>query len=185
MIITARFSDVRAGLYVADFGDAMKIGRSVNMISRLGNHFGDGATRGWISPPVRDIVTAEKEALTLAALRGVRQGVSEKFTGLSFEDGIETVLEGIERAERLVPRSSAPVDLDKITSWVPKEKKPVITERWMHRDEAAAYLRVTGTVIDNLVREGKIHKYTATGRRRPLFDREQIDRYVRSTRITP
>jgi len=57
-----------------------------------------------------------------------------------------------------------------------------MTERWMHRHEAAEYLKISVATFDRLVKEGKIHKFTATGRRRLLFDREQLDAYVRSTR---
>lgn len=59
---------------------------------------------------------------------------------------------------------------------------PLMTERWMHRHEAAEYLKISVATFDRLVKEGKIHKFTATGRRRLLFDREQLDAYVRSTR---
>jgi excisionase family DNA binding protein len=58
---------------------------------------------------------------------------------------------------------------------------PLMTERWMHRHEAAEYLRLGVSTFDNLVREGKIKKYTATGRRRVLFDREELDAYVRAS----
>lgn len=59
---------------------------------------------------------------------------------------------------------------------------PLMTDRWMHRHEAAEYLRIGVSTFDNLVREGKIHKYTATGKRRVLFDREELDAYVRASR---
>jgi excisionase family DNA binding protein len=55
-----------------------------------------------------------------------------------------------------------------------------MTERWMHRHEAAAYLRLGVSTFDNLVREGTIKKYKMTGRRRVLFDREELDAYVRA-----
>lgn len=58
---------------------------------------------------------------------------------------------------------------------------PLMTERWMHRHEAAAYLRLGVSTFDNLVREGKIRKYRMTGRRRVLFDREELDAYVRES----
>lgn len=58
---------------------------------------------------------------------------------------------------------------------------PLMTERWMHRHEAAEYLRLGVSTFDNLVREGKIRKYKMTGRRRVLFDREELDAYVRAT----
>jgi excisionase family DNA binding protein len=61
---------------------------------------------------------------------------------------------------------------------------PLMTDRWMHRHEAADYIKVSVATLDRLVREGKIHKFTATGRRKLLFDREQLDTYVRSTRAS-
>lgn len=59
---------------------------------------------------------------------------------------------------------------------------PLMTDRWMTRREAAEYLRVSIATFDRLVREDKIHKFTATGRRQVLFDREQLDAYVRASR---
>lgn len=58
-------------------------------------------------------------------------------------------------------------------------------DRWLGRNEAAEYLKISVRTFDRLVREGKIHKFSATGRRQALFDREQLDTYIRSTRQTP
>lgn len=57
-----------------------------------------------------------------------------------------------------------------------------MTDRWMTRREAAAYLKVSIATFDRLVREDKIHKFTATGSRSPRFDREQLDTFVRASR---
>jgi len=60
-----------------------------------------------------------------------------------------------------------------------------VMERWMGRNEAAAYLKVSVRTFDRLVREGKVHKFSATGRRQALFDRQQLDAYVQSQRQKP
>lgn len=59
---------------------------------------------------------------------------------------------------------------------------PTMTDRWMLRREAADYLKIGVSTLDRLVREGKIHKFTATGKRQVMFDREQLDAYVRASR---
>lgn len=58
-------------------------------------------------------------------------------------------------------------------------------DRWLGRNEAAAYLKISVRTFDRLVREGKVHKFSATGRRQALFDRQQLDAYLESTRQTP
>lgn len=49
--------------------------------------------------------------------------------------------------------------------------------RWMGRAAAAAYLGVGPSTVDRLVKDGKIHKYSARGMP-PRYDRHELDRYV-------
>lgn len=87
------------GLYVVEFPgqglfpQRIKIGRSDNPLARVAAHGGDGATRGWISTPVRDLVGAEHLALGLAAelLRDRPAATWESFSGASFEEVVKIV----------------------------------------------------------------------------------------------
>lgn len=54
-----------------------------------------------------------------------------------------------------------------------------LMDRWMLRNEAAQYLKISTRQFDRLVSKGKINKYTAAGYRSPRFDREELDRFMR------
>lgn len=58
-----------------------------------------------------------------------------------------------------------------------------MTDRWLGRPEAAAYLGISTRAFDRLVADPnvEIHKYQATNRR-VVFDRAEIDAYIRSRR---
>jgi hypothetical protein len=167
------------GLYVADFGESVKIGRSVSMNYRIAQHFDAGATRAWVSSPVLDVVAAERDALYLAGYRGTRKGTSEWFTGITFDDGIEIVVEAIAWTDRPVVEDLALVDLDALTTWTPVKRYKVKNgERWLGRNEAAAYLGISTRAFDRLIadRWSGIHKYAPVNRR-VVFDLQELERY--------
>lgn len=66
---------------------------------------------------------------------------------------------------------------------MPPMEATLMADRWLGRHEAAAYLGISTRAFDRLVAdpEVKIHKYQATNRR-VIFDREEIDAHIRSTR---
>lgn len=85
-----------SGLYVVEFPQHVKVGRSANLLTRIGQHAWLGGQRAWLSRSIEDgLAAAEAAALRAVAARAgrdyVKFGMSESFPGLSFSDAVEVV----------------------------------------------------------------------------------------------
>lgn len=147
---------VHQGLYVIEFPAAVKIGRSVNVLSRIATHGANGGIRAWLSEPVGGVIFAERAALREAAERIGRSfpRPSEYFPGLSFEDAIEITRRAAEKY-RNDPGGVTIAAAD-------FEPAP---DRWLDSEEAAAYLRVSADDLETLALWGKVKRHFISGQR--------------------
>jgi hypothetical protein len=78
-----------SGLYVVQFPDRVKIGRSIaGMASRIADHVRDGATRvvAFCVPLDVRVDIAERDALAILQRCAEQIGRSESFLGVTFEE---------------------------------------------------------------------------------------------------
>jgi len=178
-----------AGLYVVQFRDHVKIGRSKLAPPRLRAHAQAGAQRIRLFFGPEAIVGAEAPALRVAAKLGrLRVGSYERFDGLTF-DHASTVV-GI-AAAHVLQRVAQDVEIDvgRLLAY-PARLVPLTVGNdtrapqhktqgpWLTRAEAARRLRVDVRTIDRWVQGGHLIRYNTPGGH-ARFKAEDVDRLLR------
>lgn len=136
----------RPGLYVVEFPGRSKIGRSVNLLGRLGQHGELGGLRAWLSTPLTPFgaIDCEKRALLLArelVERPDEHPLSESFK-IAFEECVELVRGVVEAYEEPEPVA------------VPLPDKPTLS-----REEVATALGLRLVDVVQLVRGDLLTEY--------------------------
>jgi excisionase family DNA binding protein len=64
-------------------------------------------------------------------------------------------------------------------------KVPIMDAKFLPRDEAARYMRVSASTIDRWAREGRIKRYRVEGTRSVRFKVEELDALVVRVDLDP